>query len=273
MRLHEMVARQLARVGIDSKHVPSFMGRSDRWSIQQWQDWFGGDKARIDAGQGASAAQLLSVLAPSALAMADFRAFQNELAGYNEVVRWPLYHYRAYAAAGQTQLTFFDQTEGTATLGRADTNMQAANQLPGNQMHVALALRVLPIPAFADVQHTDVASAVAFGEVYRALSNGCWAEVTIADKLYLVAAPLLLLPAGMGVGSWANTSGINTANSVSIANNGVPSNEAIYHLDPPLGILPTRTFSVTLNWRAVQAWTTAGRMGCVLDGWRLRAVQ
>jgi hypothetical protein len=151
--------------------------------------------------------------------------------------------------------------------------MQAAGQLPGNQMHVAHALRVVPFPAFADVTVIGVVGGTAAQEWYRVLSNGCWSEVTISDKLYLVAAPLFLLPQGMGPGTFINNPGIALANNFSIVNNGLPSNEAIYRLDPPLGILPTRTFGVTLNWRAVQTVTTAGRIGCILDGWRLRAVQ
>jgi hypothetical protein len=270
MRLEQIVKRQLERVGIGARFTRDFMGDSARWSPQQWQDFFG---KKLNARAMGAGAQILSVLPPSVLSMPDFNAFQNELAGYNEVVRWPLYSYKAYATTGHTQLTFFDQTEGTATLGRADTNMQAAGTLPGAQMHVAHALRVVPIPAFTDVAHTDVASGLAFGEWYRVLSNGCWSETTVSDKIYLVAAPLFLLPQGMGPGSWHQTSGINTANSISIVNNGHPSNEALFRLDPPLGILPTRTFSVTLNWRALQTVTTAGRIGCILDGWRLRAVQ
>jgi hypothetical protein len=271
MRIEQAVARQLGRVGIPLRFVRDFLGDSSRWGKVQMEDFFGDERAQVMRGGPGS--QIASVLPPSIVSMPDFAAFQNELRGYNEVVRWPLYHYRAYAAAGQTQLTFFDQTEGSATLGRADTNMQAQNQLPGANMHVAHSLRVLAFPAFTDFAHTDVASAVAAGEWTRALTNGCWAEATSSDKLYLIAAPLTLLPAGCGVGTWHQTIGINTANSFSYANNGHPSNEAIYKLDPPLGILPTRTFSVTLNWRAVQAVTTAGRIGVILDGWRLRSVQ
>lgn len=271
MRLSEIVERQLTRVGIRLRHAREFLGDSARWSGQAWADFLGRhDVARMVGGPGG---QVLSVLPPSVMSMPDFNAFQNELAGYNEVVRWPLYSYKAYAATGHTQLTFFDQTEGTATLGRADTNMQAAGTLPGAQMHVAHALRVVPIPAFADVSVIGVAGGVAFGEWYRVLSNGCWAEATVSDKIYLVAAPLFLLPQGMGPGSWHQGSGIALSNGISIVNNGHPSNEAIYRLDPPLGILPTRTFSVTLNWRALQTVTTAGRIGAILDGWRLRAVQ
>lgn len=268
--IHEIVADRLKLLKIGARHASAFRQRSDRWTPQMWADWWR-DDARVQAG--GPGGQLLSVLPASVYQMPDFRAFQNELSGYNEVVRWPLYSYKAYAAAGATQLTFFDQTDGTATLGRADTNMQAPNQLPGNQMHVAHSLRVLTFPAAADVSVAGVVAGTAAGEWYKVLATGCWAECIISDKLYLVAAPLFLLPAGCGVGTFVNNPGIAAANNFSHANNGVPSNEAIYRLDPPLGILPTRTFSVTLNWRALQTVTAAGRIGVVLDGWRLRSVQ
>ncbi len=270
LTIAEAVARQMSRVAIPARHAREFLGDSERWSATKYQDFWGAD-ARVAVGGPAQ--QLLSVLPPTVYGMPDFSTFQNELRGYNEIVRWPLYSYKAYAAAGQTQLTFFDQTEGNATLGRADTNMQAANQLPGNQMHVAHSIRVMPIPAFADVTVIGVVGGTAAQEWYRVLTNGSWAEVIISDKLYLIAAPLTLLPAGMGVGTFINNPGIALANNFSMVNNGLPSNEALFRLDPPLGILPTRTFSVTLNWRAVQAVTTAGRIGVTLDGWRLRAVQ
>ncbi|MCI0372304.1 MAG: hypothetical protein L0214_13255 [candidate division NC10 bacterium] len=273
MRIEAIVKQQVARVGIARRFWREFLGDSSKWSPAKTADFFGRFAAEEARVVGAAGQQLLSVLPPSIGAMPDFRAFQNELAGYNEVVRWPLYSYKAYATTGQTQLTFFDQTDGTATLGRADTNMQAPNQLPGNQMHVAHALRVLTFPAFADFAAVGVVGSVAAGEWLRALITGSWCEVTISDKLYLIAAPLTLLPAGCGVGTFVENSGIATANTFGHVNNGVPSNEAIYKLDPPLGILPTRTFGVTLNWRAVQTVTTAGRIGTILDGWRLRSVQ
>lgn len=271
MHLKEIVNRKLAVLGIHPRHRHEFYAPSERWSKGMIADWLRGDAARVNASP--TGLQLLDVLPPNVYAMPDFTAFQNELKNYNEIVRWTLYHYRAYAAGGQTQLTFFDQTEGTATLGRADTNMQAANQLPGNQMHVAVALRIFTFPAAADVDVIGVVGGTAALEWYRLLVTGCWVEVTISDKLYQVGAPITLYPQGSGIGTFVNNPGIALANNFAHVNNGHPSNEAMYRLDPPLGILPTRTFSVTLNWRAVQAVTTAGRIGPALDGFRLRSVQ
>lgn len=265
-----IVDRKLGRLGIANKHRGAFYRDSRTWTKGMLEAWWQGDAARMVQGPGA---QVLDVLPPSTLAMPDFTAFQNELKNYNEVVRWPLYSYKAYATAGQNQLTFFDQTEGTATLGRADTNMQAPNQLPGNQMHVAHALRIFTFPAAADVTAAGVVGGNAAFEWYRLLVTGSWLEAIISDKIYMIGAPLTLFPAGAGIGTFVNNPGIATANNFAHVNNGHPSNEALFRLDPPLGILPTRTFSVTLNWRALQPITAAGRIGPVLDGWRLRSVQ
>lgn len=213
-------------------------------------------------------------MGPSLYQMPDFSLFQNELKGYNEVVRWPLYSSKSYPAAGTTQLTFFDQSEGLATNGRADTNMQAAGQLPGNQMHVAHSLRITFIPPTASFSAASVVGPFAAAEVLTLMTTLCWAEITVSDKLYMIGAPLTLFPAGQGPGTFVNNPGIATANGFSFANNGHPSNEAIYRLNPPLGILPTRTFLVTNNWRSVAPTVTnAIRVNNNLDGWRLRAVQ
>lgn len=218
--------------------------------------------------------QLASLVGPGVYQMPDFSLFQNELKGYNEVVRWPLYSTKSYPTTGTAQLTFFDQSEGLATNGRADTNMQAAGQLPGNQMHVAHALRIFPIAPKASVVATTVAGAVAAGELADVLTNLCWAEVTVSDKLYLIAAPLTLLPAGQGFSTFFNNPGILNAGSFGWVNNGEPQNNAIYRLNPPLGILPTRTFLVTNNWKGTPPTVTAAiRFNNNLDGWRLRSVQ
>jgi hypothetical protein len=223
---------------------------------------------------GFEPSQLASLMGPGLFAMPDFSLFQNELAGYNEVVRWPLYSTKSYPAGGVAQLTFFDQSEGLAPNGRADTNMQAAGQLPGNQMHVAHSLRIFPIAPVASFFAATVAGPFAFQDILAILTVLSFAEITVSDKLYLIAAPLTLLPAGQGPGTFVNNPGIALAGGASWANNGHPSNEAIYRLNPPLGILPTRTFLVTNNWKGVPPLVTnALRVNNNLDGWRLRSVQ
>src|SRR5262245_49575047 len=87
---------------------------------------------------------MMSVLPSSTIAMPDFNAFAAELPRFQEIVRWTIYHYRAYPTGGSTQLQFFDQSD---SVGREFTNMKAVSQFPGNEMFVAVSLGILPLPA------------------------------------------------------------------------------------------------------------------------------
>ena len=167
INLRSFIARRLSEVGAREKHLAEFNRDSRTWTRQMVEDFMGRSNAergpalvmaallsRLYAGAdialfpamagpgGFTPDQLASLMGPSLFQMPDFSLFQNELKGYNEVVRWPLYSTKPYPTGGTTQLTFFDTSEGLATNGRADTNMQAAGQLPGNQMHVAHSLRI-----------------------------------------------------------------------------------------------------------------------------------
>jgi hypothetical protein len=216
--------------------------------------------------------QLMSVVPTSFMTTPDFTAFANELKGIQEVVRWTLYSYKQYAAAGSVNLLFFDQSEGTATNGRLDTNMTTPGQLSGNEMMVVVGISVEPIPAQADVFAVNAANGVAAQQWYNVLTQG-WFEARQSGKEYLTIAPLTQLPPGHGFGSLFTSSAI-AANVMNIGhlNNGAPDNNAKYSLDPPFGILPTRPFEARLRWNALQAVTTAGRMGVNYDGWKVRAV-
>lgn len=207
--------------------------------------------------------------------VADFAA--EFRAGISEVVRWTLYDIRPYTTAGFTQRTYFSENIGTATGGYGDTNLQVSGAMAGNESHVCQYLRIMPLPAQADFDNSVTASvqAVAFGQWHEVLGRTCWLEWKIADKTYMLGGPLFLFPAGMGPGSViANaSSALAITRNISYINNGDPSNRALYLIDPPLAILPNRSFVVNLNWQAAQSVTTAGKLGVFLDGYRVRAVQ
>lgn len=219
-------------------------------------------------------AERLNILPEAFLFANDLMDFAAEFrGGISEVVRWPLYGYRAYAAAGHTELGLLDQSFGDATNGLGDTNMQRGGMMTGGEAHVVLSLRINPLPAQADVRVAN-GPALALTEWYNALQLNCWLEFMVVDKLYLRGGPLTMFPAGFGLGSavTASAAAVTTAN-IQLVQNGHPSNQALYQMNPPLLLLPNRTFTVTLRWRAVQAVTTAGKIGAYLDGYRIRAVQ
>jgi len=246
-------------------------GDCTRWSREQWSDFWGDWRAQ--AVPQAIGAQLMSVIPASFFQTPDWIGFANELKGVQEVVRWPLYSYLAYPAAGSVNLLFFATAEGQATNGRLDTNLTGTGgQLPGNQMFVGVGLGVEPWPAQADIFAVNAANGLAAQQWYNVLTQG-WVEVRISGKEYLVAAPLIRFPAGFGFGS-VFTAGAIAANLMNMAflNNGSPDNRAKYNLDPPLGILPMRPFEARTRWNAVQAVATAGRIGTAFEGWLIRAV-
>lgn len=240
-----------------------------KWSRRQWED-FWGSPALAQIVPQVGGGQLISVM-PALGPIPDFSQFANEIKGVQEIVRWTLYSYKAYATGGQATLLFFDQTEGAATNGSRDTNMVNGGMLPNNQMQVVTAIGVEPEPAQADVFVAN-ATTKAGNEWYLAMNSGTL-EVSISNKQYVYASPLWRFPAGFGPGTF-HTAGAAAATTLngSYLNNGSPDNKAKYNVDPPLGILPGRPFNGRIRWDASRAVTTAGRIGLGYDGWMVRAV-
>lgn len=245
----------------DAHHFLKPMSDPSKWSWRQWQDFWGDWRAQaVPPIQGA---QFLRTLPPSTFALPAWDTFKVGIRGIEEVVRWPLYHYRAYAAAGATELLFFDQTEGSATNGRADTNQKMVGALPGGEMMIVSSIGMKIIPAQADIS----VAATVWDEWYDVIYTNAWAEFRVQDKEYMVIAPLDMIPSGSGV------SGIfDTAATASFLQVGSPDKNCIYRVDPPIGIPPTVPFQGALKWRALQTVTTAARIGMILDGWKVRAV-
>lgn len=223
---------------------------------------------------GSNALTSLIQLQPSLGFVNDFDQFAAEYrSGVLEVVRWMLYSYRAYAAAGQVQTIHFQDTISSATNRQADTNMQLAGQMSGGEAFLVGSIRVIPIPAFADIM---VANGPALGvsDWYKALYVLSYLQFNIQDKIYAFAGPLIMFPQASGFGTVATASAAAaTTNNLGIPNNGHSSNMAMWKQEPPVLVLPTRSFITTLNWTTVQTVTTAGRIGVAKDGLRVRVVQ
>lgn len=219
--------------------------------------------------------QFLSVLPSSALQLPDLEQFMNEIKGIQELLAWPLYAYKAYPTAGSTQILFYDQNENNATNRRGDTNMVGqGGALPGNQMYVSIGVQVVVMPGADAVSAAPTVTPTAGRDFYNVLRNLCWLEYKISQKEVLVQAPLTLFPQGFGIGT-VLAGAPTVVDSVSHLNNGSPDNRAYFHLDPPIGLLPVRPFTVSLNWRTAQAVTasaTGHRIGICQKGWLIRAV-
>ena len=198
-----------------------------------------------------------------------------------EVIKQSLYDYQAYAAAGQTQLTFFALPVGQGGKTLSDTNMSLAGQLPANQEFLVQSIEVMfwpTVPAVAAANPSAFgAQAVAAGvndaAVVARTGN---LTFTIGSKPYLQEAPLGRFPPKTHLQINAALSDVSTA-----AGNLQSRIAYAYSVGRPylitpvdLNLVSTQNFQVTLNWpEGVQAITNPGRIGIILDGLLYRRSQ
>lgn len=191
-----------------------------------------------------------------------------------EAIKQSLYDYQAYAAAGQAQLSFFQQPVGQASKTLSDTNMTLAGQLPKNQEFLITSLEVWFVPTTPTVAAQMPA---AFGaQAISQIVNDAYIvgragnlNLTIGAKPYLQEAPLGRFPSKAyfdlhAAAADVTTAGANLQSRIAYGHwCGRP-----YLLDPAPLLLPeNQNFSVSLNWpEGVQAITNPGRIGVILDG-------
>ena len=190
-----------------------------------------------------------------------------------EAIRQSLYDYQVYAAAGQSQLSFFtNPLGGTRTL--SDTNMTLAGQLPKNQEFLVQSIEVFFSPTTPTVA---AGMPAAFGaQLAATLVNDSYIVgrsgnlvLTIGSKPYLQESPLGRFPQKAAFMVEGGSSDTTTAAAASQGRTyfgkwaGRP-----YLLDPASLLLPeNQNFSVTLSWpEGVQAITNPARIGVILDG-------
>jgi hypothetical protein len=249
---------------------------AQRAMVRYLREKFGDEVAMAAGGIPGAGAAGLRILPESFFLSADFDSFATEFRGLGikEIHRHSLYSYKVYPAAGQVELLLFDQNIGLATNGLGDTNMQVPGQMSGNEAMVILNVRVVPLPARADYDTVAAGTPVAWGEWFEVLNRNSWLVMEISDKPYLTIGPLSMFPAGIGPGTTVVSLATVTRN-IAFSSNGEASNRSLWVQDPPLTVLPNRTLRLFLRWRAAIAVTTGspGKIGSVLDGYRIRSVQ
>lgn len=205
-----------------------------------------------------------------------------------EAIKATLYDSAAYAAAGQTVLTFFQQPvgQGTAVLGGgvktlSDTNMNLAGQLPANQMFLVQSIEVAFFPTTPTVA---AAMPAAFGAqavavqvndayIFRRAGN---LQMVVGSKPYLQEAPLAKFPSKTHFNIGAALADVTTAGASlqsRIAYAGQIGRPFL--LDPaPLLLESSQNFSVTLNWpEGNQVISNPAKVVVILDGYLYRRSQ
>lgn len=216
---------------------------------------------------------------------ADLAQHRVSLPNTQDEIYSPLYDSAVYAAAGQTQLTFFALPIGqgatsapgaAGTKTEADTNLTNAGLLPkGNRFYcTGLEFQFFPgnNPGFGAT--ADVQLGRNWNDVYTVAKSG-WVRFRIQNRDYILDGPLQNFPpvtrlAGVASVTSTLTAGAATAGEIDYASfAGMPYNLI------PVFIESNQAFTVQVNWPAVVALpsTVAARIFCRLRGRLIRDAQ
>lgn len=198
----------------------------------------------------------------------------SELAQYNvnrpdqvEALKWSLYDTLAYAAAGQSQLQFFQVPKGQSGKTFAQTNMTAAGLLPAPQSFLIQTIELFFFPGEVISTYGPAAASSFVNDTYKFFSQPAWLELYIGSKAYLDEAPLLKFPPKNGLSGFSALSDTTTAAASGQSQIGYASGGGqVYELNPPILLVPTQNFNVTLNWPALVTVTNAASVVCNLGG-------
>lgn len=198
----------------------------------------------------------------------------TELAQYNvnrpnqvEALRSSLYDTLSYQAAGQSQLQFFQTPKGQSGKTYAQTNMTLAGALPAPQSFLVQEIHLFMFPGeLPSTQGAHAASAFV-NDVYNFYTAPAWLEFYIGSKAYLDEAPLMKFPPPNGLSGFSALSDTTTAAASGATTIGYASAGGCpYELNPPILLVPTQNFNITLNWPSLQALSSAAIVVCNLQG-------
>ncbi len=198
----------------------------------------------------------------------------SELQQYNvnrpdavEAIRSSLYDSAAYAQAGQTQISFYQLPKGQSGKTFADTNMTGAGALPSPQSFLIETIELYFYPAGVPSTYGAGVAGNFVNDTYTFFKKGGWLELFIGSKAYLDEAPLQKFPPRCGLSGFAgasdnSTEAGNQQTLINYASGGGP----IYEIDPPILLVPTQNFVVTLNWPTAVPLVAAGTVVCSMGG-------
>lgn len=213
--------------------------------------------------------------------LADLQQYVVNRPGW-ELVRWELYDRQAYAAAGQTQLTFFALPVGQGGKTFDDTNLNLAGQLPTNQIFMTETIEIDFFPTTPSVaaQLPAAFGAQAIAQIVNdayVFNRGGSLNFFIGSKSYLQIAPLQRFPSRANFHveaalSDVTTAGANLQSRIAFASSvGAP-----FKLNPPITLVENQNFNVILNWAGGLVALPSGNPASVfvrLCGWLARRSQ
>ncbi len=198
-----------------------------------------------------------------------------------EAVRQTLYDSQQLAAAGATQLSFFNlpigqgtSWAGGGTKSLSDTNMTLAGQLPKNQEFLMQSIEVHFYPTTPTVaaQMPAAFGAQAIAQIvndeyiFRRAGN---LVLISGSKPYLSEAPLMKFPPKTFFEITAAAADVTTAGASLQTRIALGKARGRPYLLSPVDLLlpENQNFAITLNWpEGVQAIANPARVFIVIDG-------
>lgn len=216
--------------------------------------------------------------------VAQLREFAVNKADEFEITRQTLYDTLTYNAAGQSNLTFFQNPVGQAGKTLEDTNMEAAGQLPAPKYFLVESIEIRFFPGVNPVVSSNFPTTQAVttnftNDVY-AFQKAGYLDFFIGSKSYLTEAPLGKFPpktnltTEFGAG-FQMKQAIPADEASQIIGDYAAMSGRPYYIKPQIALIPNQNFNVTANWATPVALpsTTDARMNITLDGLLYRLSQ
>jgi len=197
-----------------------------------------------------------------------------------EAITNSLYDSAAYAAAGVTQLSFFNLPVGqgtgfgggTKTL--SDTNMTLAGQMPANQEFLIKSIEVQFQPTTPTVAAAMPASLDAAATAAQVIINDAYIfyrsgnlNLNIGAKSYCQEAPLMKFPPKAYFDLHSALAASTTADTKALKTGFATARGRPFLMQAPLRLVSNQNFGVTLNWpEGLQAIANPARVFVILDG-------
>lgn len=185
-----------------------------------------------------------------------------------EAIRSSLYDFQAYAAAGQTSLTFFQIPVGQNGKTKADTNMESAGSLPSPKRFVIETMELYFFSGMViDTVNTTATNTAKQADDVKAFAENGYLDLFIGSKSYLTEAPLGRFPSSCGLDVHSSIAGTFTAPSM-VKSEYARTAGLIYRIEPSITLEPTQNFNVSLNWPVAVPLPSGvnGRVGVVMRG-------
>lgn len=185
-------------------------------------------------------------------------------AGEVEELSWSLYDFTTYAAAGQSNLSFFQTPNGSGGKTIEDTNMDLAGQIPKGQNFIVESLCVEFFPQTA----INLLAASTYADDVKAVAESGNLKFKVGSKNYVDQAPLGLFPQQYKQSGYAASALAGTVITYS-QNIG-----AVYSI-VPVRLTSNQNFLISLSWGTLAALpsTVDGRIGVRLNGRLFRNAQ